>query len=53
MIHFYPKISVEYWSRDPLEVGEKNDIGGKTTHLEQVVESMQAEHDELKSVKPG
>lgn len=52
--HFYPKISVAILElKAPLEVGEKINIVGKTTHLEQVVDSIQMEHKEVKSAKPG
>lgn len=52
--HFYPKISVAILElKAPLGVGEKINIVGKTTHLEQVVDSMQMEHKEVKSAKSG
>ncbi len=52
--HFYPKISVAILElKTPLEVGEKINIVGRTTHFEQVVDSIQMEHKEVKSAKPG
>ena len=51
--HFYPKISVAVVElKAKLTVGEKISILGKTTRLEQVVESMQIEHKEVRSASP-
>jgi len=36
-----------------LKVGDTIHIKGHTTDLEQVVESMQIEHDDVKEAKPG
>ncbi len=52
--HFFPKISVAIVElKSPLAVGDKITISGGTTHLEQVVESMQIEHKAVKSAKSG
>ena len=52
--HFYPKVSVAVVElKAPLAVGDKITIVGKATHLEQVVDSMQIEHEDVKSAKPG
>lgn len=52
--HYYPKISVVIVElKTPLAVGEKISIVGKTTRLEQVVESMQMEHKEVRSASRG
>ncbi len=52
--HFYPKVSVAVIDlKIPLAVGEKIIIVGKTTRLEQVVESMQIEHKEVRSAQQG
>jgi len=52
--HFYPKISVAVIElKLPLAVGDKIQIVGPTTHLEQVVESMQIEHKAIASASGG
>lgn len=52
--HFYPKINVIVITVEaPLNVGDKILIEGKTTHLEQTVDSMQIEHANIQSVEPG
>ncbi len=52
--HYYPKISVVIVElKTPLAVGEKISIVGKTTRLEQFVESMQIEHKEVRSATRG
>lgn len=52
--HYYPKISVIIVDlKAPLAVGEKISIVGKTTRVEQVVESMQIEHKGVKSASRG
>ncbi len=52
--HFYPKILVAVVELQlPLAVGEKITIMGGTTHLEQVVESMQVEHKAITRAVPG
>lgn len=52
--HFYPKISVAIVElKGPLEVGDKVAILGSTTHLEQVVSSMQIEHKEVRRADRG
>lgn len=54
IIHFYPKILVAVVELQlPLVVGDKITIIGRTTHLEQVVESMQVEHEAITSAGPG
>lgn len=52
--HFYPKILVAVVElKLPLEVGDRIQIVGPTTRLEQVVESMQIEHKAITGAKPG
>lgn len=52
--HFYPKISVAVVDlKAPLAVGDKITIVGKTTRLEQVVDSIQIEHKDVGSAGPG
>jgi putative protease len=52
--HFYPKISVAVIeATDEIKVGDKIAIRGNTTNIEQVVESMEIEHQKVKVVKPG
>jgi putative protease len=52
--HFYPKILVAVVElKLPLAVGDKIYIIGRTTHIEQAVESMQIEHKEIKAANPG
>ena len=52
--HYYPKIHVAVVELErPLTVGERIRIDGKTTHLEEVVESMQIEHKEITHADPG
>jgi putative protease len=52
--HFYPKISVAVIeATDEIKVGDKIAIRGNTTNIEQVVESMEIEHQKVEVVKPG
>lgn len=52
--HFYPKISVAIVElKAQLSVGEKITIAGRMTRLEQVVDSMQIEHKEVRNANPG
>jgi hypothetical protein len=52
--HYYPKISVAVVDlKRPLAVGDKIHIDGKTTHLEEVVQSMQIEHKGVACANPG
>lgn len=52
--HFYPKIHVAVVELElPLSVGDRIHIDGRTTHLEEVVESMQIEHREITHADPG
>jgi len=52
--HFYPKISVAVIeATDEIKLGDRIAIRGKTTNIEQVVESMEIEHQKVETVKPG
>jgi len=52
--HFYPKINVVIITvKTLLKVGDKIMIEGKTTHFEQIVDSMQIEHSNIKEAEPG
>ena len=52
--HFYPKISVAVVeATDEIKLGDRIAIRGKTTNIEQVVESMEIEHQKVEAVKPG
>jgi putative protease len=52
--HFYPKILVAVVElKLPLAVGDRIQIVGPTTHLDQVVESMQIEHKAITSAASG
>ncbi len=52
--HFYPKILVAIVELElPVAVGDKVSIVGRNTHLEQVVESMQVEHNAITSASAG
>jgi putative protease len=52
--HYFPKLSVVIVElKAALAVGDKISILGKTTRLEQVVESMQIEHKGVKSASRG
>jgi translation elongation factor EF-1alpha len=52
--HFFTKISVAVVELTvPLAVGDSILIKGPTTDLEQVVESMQIEHENIKQAEAG
>ncbi len=52
--HFFPKISVAIVElKAPLAVGDKITIAGSTTHLEQVVDSIEIEHKTVKNARSG
>ncbi len=52
--HYYGKIGVAILQLDsPLAVGDKLAVVGSTTDLEQVVKSMQVEHQNIEEAKPG
>jgi len=52
--HFYGKISVAVVDlTDTLKVGDKILIEGPTTSVEQVVDSMQIEHENIDVAKKG
>jgi len=52
--HFFAKISVAVVElKAPLSVGDKIRIAGPTTDFELTVESMQIEHENVKTAKAG
>jgi len=52
--HYYPKISVAVVALTaPLNVGDKILIKGKTTYIEQAVESMQIEKVNIQKAEAG
>jgi len=52
--HFFTKISVAVVElKAPLSVGDRIRIMGPTTDFEQDVESMQIEHENVKTAKAG
>ena len=52
--HFYPKILVAVVElKLPLAAGDRIEIVGRNTHLEQTVESMQIEHKTVTSARSG
>ena len=52
--HYFPKISVAVIEVSaPLKVGDKIKIKGANTDFEQIVESMQIEHEKIEEAKPG
>jgi len=52
--HFFSKISVAVVELTaPLSVGDKIRIQGPTTNFEQTVQSMQIEHEDVKTAKKG
>jgi len=52
--HFFSKISVAVIElKAQLSVGDKIRIMGPTTDSEQIVESMQIEHENVKTAKAG
>ena len=54
IVHYYTKIGVGVIELSgDLKAGEKISIEGPTTNLQQVVESMQIEHQSMLSAKSG
>ncbi len=52
--HFYPKILVAVVElKLPLSTGDKIQIVGRTTRLNQTVESMQIEHKGIETAEAG
>jgi len=52
--HYYPKIGVAVVElKKPLKVGDKILIRGASTDFEQIVESMQIEHKDIKVAEAG
>ena len=52
--HFFSKISVAVVElKAPLSVGDKIRVQGPTTNFEQTIQSMQIEHENVKSAKKG
>jgi len=52
--HYFTKIGVGVIElSDELEVGDRISIEGMTTNLQQTVDSMQIEHENVKSAGPG
>jgi len=52
--HFYPKISVAVVDlQDTVRVGDKISIERETGTFEQVVDSMQIEHENINEAKKG
>lgn len=52
--HYYPKIGVGVIElEDKLKVGDRISIEGATTSIEQVVESMEIEHEKVEEAGPG
>ena len=54
IIHFYPKISVAVVELDDtIKVGDKISIEKESGSFQQVVDSMQIEHENIKEAKKG
>ena len=52
--HFFSKISVAIIQlEEPLKAGERIAVVGSITDLEQVVKSMQVEHENIEEAKTG
>lgn len=52
--HFFSKISVAIIQlEEPLKAGERIAVVGSTTDMEQVVKSMQVEHENIEEAKAG
>ena len=52
--HYYGKIGVAVIElSDELSVGDTISIEGKTTNFQQIVESMEIEHEQIKTAKAG
>lgn len=54
IIHFFPKISVAILQLTAtLTVGDRIFVKGPTTDFEQIVDSMQIEHQNIQNAKSG
>ncbi|MCP8322960.1 MAG: hypothetical protein L6N96_02120 [Candidatus Methylarchaceae archaeon HK02M2] len=54
VIHYYPKIGVTVIElKAPIKIGDKILITGSTTNIEQIVESMQIEHENISFAEAG
>ncbi len=54
IIHFYPKISVAVVElEDVLRVGDKISVERESGAFEQIVDSIQIEHENVKEAKKG
>lgn len=54
IVHFYPKISVAVLElEDALKVGDKISIERESGSFEQIVDSMQMEHESIQEAKAG
>ena len=52
--HFFPKISVAIVELEaPLAIGDRILVKGPSTDFEQVVDSMQIEHQNIQRAEPG
>jgi len=52
--HYYTKIGVAVVElNDTLKIGDKISIEGNTTNFEQIVDSMQIEHQDVQEAKAG
>lgn len=52
--HFFSKISVAIIQlEEPLKAGERIAVVGSTTDMEQVVKSLQVEHENIEEAKAG
>ncbi len=54
VVHFYSKIGVAIIQLDSeLKVGDRIAIVGSTTDIDQIVKSMQVEHQSIEEARPG
>lgn len=54
VVHYYDRIGVAIVElSDTLRVGDKIKITGNKTEFEQVVQSLQVEHAEVREARPG
>ena len=54
IVHFYPKISVAVLElEDTLKIGDKISVERESGSFEQVVDSMQVEHENIQEAKAG
>jgi putative protease len=54
VVHFYSKIGVAIIQLDSeLNVGDRIAIVGSTTDIDQIVKSMQVEHQSIEKASPG